>query len=893
MRLSPGTRLGPYEIVSPLGAGGMGEVYRAKDTRLGRDVAIKVLPEHLTDNADVRARFEREARTISSLNHPHICTLHDVGRAPGEAGSGDIEYLVMELVDGETLATRIARGPLPLPEILKLATQIADALDRAHRAGVIHRDFKPGNVMITRSGAKLMDFGLARATAQGSTPGSSSTGVTIAQLTASPTLASPLTQQGSLIGTFLYMSPEQLEGREADARSDLWSFGCVLYEMATGRRAFNGKSQASLIGSIMSSEPPPISASTSMASPALDALVRACLAKDPEERIQTAHDVKLQLSWIAQSGEHSGPTGPIALPKRRRSLEPVAWAIAAIGVIATVAFAVRGRAGGASSRQQIAFTIPIPPSLTPLYQPRISPDGTMLAFVAQDSLNRAMIWLRPMNALTANPLPGSENTRPPWWSPDSRFLAFVADGKLKKVAVSGGPAQVICDAPTGSDGTWSKDGVILFDGAGADPIYRVNAAGGVKSVAIPGDSVSQVGWPAFLPDGKHFFYSGVGATGESKTLVGTLGSPKGKELPIAGSRVEYSPDGYLLLARERTLVAQRFDPGALALRGEPFPIAENLPVGGNGVANFTVSANGILVYRSANAISNRLVWLSRTGQELSEVAPAADFRAPALSPDGTKIAIRRVDADSRNLDVWVMDTARGTTTRFTFDPGDDGNPLWSPDGSSIAWTAFRNGGNGIYVKSANGVGEEEKIATPGPNSAALCWSRDGNTIFYQAFDGGMSNIMAVDLHGDRKPRTVITTKFIAGRAQLSPDGHWLAYQSDESGRPEVYVVSYPGGAGKWQISTSGGIEPCWSRDGNELFFLSSDGRLMTVPTPAGASFNPGNPQALFRVATEQSPRRNVFCPSADGKKFLFLVPAGQNETPMTALVNWRGNSGRK
>jgi serine/threonine protein kinase len=412
MRLSPGTRLGPYEIVSPLGAGGMGEVYRAKDTRLGRDVAIKVLPEHLTDNADVRARFEREARTISSLNHPHICTLHDVGRAPGEAGSGDIEYLVMELVDGETLATRIARGPLPLPEILKLATQIADALDRAHRAGVIHRDFKPGNVMITRSGAKLMDFGLARATAQGSTPGSSSTGVTIAQLTASPTLASPLTQQGSLIGTFLYMSPEQLEGREADARSDLWSFGCVLYEMATGRRAFNGKSQASLIGSIMSSEPPPISASTSMASPALDALVRACLAKDPEERIQTAHDVKLQLSWIAQSGEHSGPTGPIALPKRRRSLEPVAWAIAAIGVIATVALAVRGRAGGASSRQQIAFTIPIPPSLTPLYQPRISPDGTMLAFVAQDSLNRAMIWLRPMNALTANPLPGSENTAP-------------------------------------------------------------------------------------------------------------------------------------------------------------------------------------------------------------------------------------------------------------------------------------------------------------------------------------------------------------------------------------------------------------------------------------------------------------------------------------------------
>jgi len=888
MRLSSGTRLGPYEIVSPLGAGGMGEVYRAKDTRLGRDVAVKVLPEHLTDDPEVRTRFEREARTISSLSHPHICTLHDVGR------EGDIEYLVMEVVEGETLAARIARGPLPHPEILKLGTQIADALDRAHRAGVVHRDFKPGNVMITKAGAKLMDFGLARSAVQGATPGSSSTGVTIAQLTQSPTMASPLTQQGSLIGTFLYMSPEQLEGREADARSDLWAFGCVLYEMATGRRAFNGKSQASLIGAIMSSEPPPISASTSMASPALDALVRACLAKDPEERIQTAHDIKLQLSWIAQSGEHSGATGPIELPKKRRNLEPVAWAIAAVGVLAATFFAMRGGlAGDAAGRRQLAFTIPIPASLTPLYQPRISPDGKMLAFVAQDSLNRSMIWLRPLNALAANPIPGTEGTRPPWWSPDSRFLAFIAEGKLKKIAVSGGPAQVICDAPTGSDGTWSKDGVILFDGQGPDPIYRVNAAGGLKSVAIAGDSLNQVGWPAFLPDGKHFLYSRVGSTGDSKTMVGTLGTSKAKELPMEGSRVEYSPDGYVLLARDRTLMAQRFDAGALALRGEPFPIAENLPVGSNGIANFTVSNDGILVYRSATSLSNRLVWLSRTGQELSEVASAADFRAPALSPDGSRIAIRRADPDSRNLDVWVIDTARGTTTRFTFDPGDDGNPLWSPDGSKIVWTAYRNGEDALWMKSANGVGEEEKVTTTGNNSAALCWSRDGNTIFYQSFGAGLFDVMAVDVHGDRKPRMVLGSKFVEGRAQLSPDGHWLAYQSDESGRPEVYVVSYPGGAGKWQISASSGIEPCWSRDGSELFYLSGDGRLMTVPTPVGASFNPGTPQALFRVQTEQSARRNVYCPSPDGKKFLFLVTAGQSDSPMTALVNWRGNTGRK
>src|SRR5262245_19723559 len=434
MRLSPGTRLGPYEIVSPLGAGGMGEVYRAKDTRLGREVAVKVLPEHLIDSPDVRARFEREAKTISSLSHPHICTLHDVGRAAGEAGTGDTEYLVMELVDGETLAARIARGPLPFHEILKLATQMADALDRAHRAGVVHRDFKPGNVMVTKSGAKLMDFGLARSAAQSATPGTYSAGVTVAQLTQSPTIQSPLTQQGSLLGTFMYMAPEQLEGKEADARSDIWALGCVLYEMATGRRVFNGKSQASLIGAITSAEPPRISATSSVSSPALDPLVRACLMKDPEERIQTAHDIKLQLSFIAQSGEHSGATGPITLPKPKRNLEPIAWAIATLGLLAAAVFAVQGRGVSRAARErQIAFTIPAPRNVTPLLQPRISPDGRMLAFMGLDSLNRTMIWLRPLNGLTANPVPGTEGTRPPWWSPDSRYLAFIADGKLKKI----------------------------------------------------------------------------------------------------------------------------------------------------------------------------------------------------------------------------------------------------------------------------------------------------------------------------------------------------------------------------------------------------------------------------------------------------------------------------
>jgi len=889
MRLSAGARLGPYEVVAPLGAGGMGEVYRARDTRLGREVAIKVLPEHLMADPEILARFEREARTISSLNHPHICTLHDVGRAPGTAGSADVEYLVMELVDGETLAKRLERGPLPTPELLKLGIQIADALDRAHRAGIVHRDFKPGNVMLTRSGAKLMDFGLARA----AVAAPSASGVSVANLSQSPTQVSPLTAQGTLVGTYFYMAPEQLEGKEADARSDLWSLGCVLYEMASGRRAFDGKSQASLIGAIMHSEPPPLATAAPLSPPALDALIRSCLAKDPDERIQTAHDVKLQLSWIAQSSSQPGAATP-PLPRRRRSNEPIAWAVAGLAIASAAFFAWRGGLGGTSdaSKQQLVFTIPIPPSVTPQFMPRISPDGKIIAFIGQDSLNRTLVWLRPLNSLVANPLPGTEGSRAPFWSPDSRYLAFVADGKLKKVAVAGGPPQVICDAPTGSDGSWSRSDVILFDGQGADPIYRVNAGGGIKAVAIPGDSVKQVGWPAFLPDGKHFLYSGVGNTGLSKTFAGTLGSIKGKELAIEGSRIEYSPDGYVLLARDRTLLAQKFDVGGLKLVGEPFPVAENLPVGGNGAANFTVSGNGILVYRATGGSLSRLIWIDRGGRELSEVAAAADYRAPALSPDGTKIAIRRRDGDGSNIDVWVIEPARGTTTRFTFDPGDDSNPVWSPDGSKIAWSGVRGGKEAIWVKTANGAGSEETVADAGTNSILLDWSHDGRYLLYSNFGSNLSDVLALDLD-NRKSTIVLGSRFNETRARLSPDGHWLAYQSDESGINEIYVTSFPISSGKWQISTRGGIEPGWSRDGKELFYLSPDAKFMSVPVATGAAFNPGTPQPLFRIQTEPGLRRNVYCPSADGKKFLFLVPYGENETPMTVMVNWRGDKGAK
>ena len=885
MRLSSGTRLGPYEVVSPLGSGGMGEVYRARDSRLGRDVAIKVLPQHLNENPEVHARFEREARTISSLNHPHICTLHDVGR------EGETDFLVMELIEGETLADRLERGPLPLAEALRLGIQIADALDRAHRAGIIHRDFKPGNVMLTRSGAKLMDFGLARPTGMSGTGGGS--GVSIAGLTQSPTRAAPLTAEGTIVGTFLYMAPEQLEGRETDVRSDLWALGCVLYEMLTGRRAFEGKSQASLIGSIMHAEPAPIPTLAPLTPPQLESLVRACLTKDPEERIQTAHDVKLQLGWIAQSSSQS--SGVAAAPAVRRVVkrETVAWAVAAvaIAIAAPGYFLWRPPNDGALGGEPLRFVIPTPPAVVTMDMPRISPDGRAITFAALDTLNRTMVWVRPLSSLTANPIPGTEGARSPFWSPDGKFLGFIANGKLKKIMIHGGPATVICDAPTGSDGTWGKNGDILFDGGGLDPIWRVRASGGVATTAMRGDSTNQVGWPAFLPDGRHYFYTVIRVGSSPELMLGTLDDSTGQALGITASRVEYSPDGYLVFARDRTLLAQRFNAGRRKLEGEPFPVAEDLPVGGNASANFTVSRNGVLVYRATGDARGRLVWFDRTGRELAEIAPAADFRAPALSPDGKRIAIRRTDAG--NLDLAMIEPGRGTSTRFTFDPGQDGNPIWSPDGSRIAWTASSGDASVIHIKSASGLGEVQSLALGAAGAATMDWFRNEDRLLYQVVNTATGyDIFTIAIREGAKPEPLIRTPFIEGRGRLSPDGRWLAYESWESGRAEVFVTSLQGAAGKWQISARGGSEPCWSRDGRELFYLSADQQLMAMPVIAGESLQPATPQPLFRVITEPGNRRNVYDVSPDGR-FLFLVPASEQSTPMTVVVNWRGGEERR
>ncbi len=879
MTLTAGSKLGPYEIVAPIGAGGMGEVYRAHDTRLGRDVAIKVLPQHLTENADVRARFEREARTVSSLNHPHICTLHDIGR------EGETDYLVMELIEGETLADRIAKGPIPLEQALKIGAEVTDALDRAHRAGIIHRDLKPGNIMLSKSGAKLMDFGLARATGIVGGSGSSGTGMT--SLTQSPTVAQPLTAQGAIVGTFQYMAPEQLEGAEADARSDLWALGCVLYEMTTGKRAFSGATQASLISSIMKDTPKPISELQELMPPGLDRLVRACLEKDPEERIQTARDVRLHLKWIAEGGSLAGVPAPVAA--RRRSRERLAWVIAGVVGVAAVALAVLHFGFPPPAPQTLRFQVATPSPVLTQGPPRISPDGRILAYNATDSTGVSRIWVHPLGSLTAQVLPGTDGARRPFWSPDSRFLGFVAGGKMKKISVSGGPPTVICDAPTGSDGTWGRSGVILYDGGGVDPIMRVAAAGGIPTPVIRPDTakkVAQVGWPEFLPDGKHYFFLSVMPT--PALCIGSLDSKKVITLGPSESQVQYLPSGHLLYSRSGSLVVQPFDPRALKFTGEPVPVAEQVGSTAVGSSDFWSSENGVLVYSTRSADNGQLVELDRTGKLLRPLTAPNESQWMALSQDGRRLAMRVIDPQARTRNIWTLDRDRDVSTRFTFEPTNENYPAWAPDGKRIAYWSDAPGAAGINTKALTGSGETELLAPMAEEVILKDWSRDGSTIVYDFPAAASSDIWVLPTTGDHKPSPFLNGAYNEFSGRLSPDGRLLAYVSDESGREEVYVQTYPDRSEKWQISTRGGDDPRWAANGKEMFYLSPEQQMMSVPIRSQSPFDPGAPTPLFNAKVMlPGQQRAHYAVTPDAQTFILFTPAAVRSAPTnTIVVNW-------
>jgi Tol biopolymer transport system component len=862
----------------------MGEVYRARDTRLDRTVAIKILQGHLTIQPEIRQRFEREAKAISSLNHPHICTLYDVGHQDGT------DYLVMEYVEGESLAERLVRGPLPVEEVLPLATQIADALDRAHRQGLIHRDLKPGNVMITKQGAKLLDFGLARATGLAAAP---------SDLTSSPTMSRPITAEGTIVGTFQYMAPEQLEGGEADARSDIFSFGAVLYEMATGRRAFEGKSQASLIAAIIGKDPPPVSSVQPLVSPALDRLVKTCLEKDPENRRQTMHDVLLELRWIAEGGSQAGIPAPVAA--RRRVQARAAWGVAVVMGLAAVGFAIGFFARAPKPAEPIRFTVPPEASLVFTDSPRVSPDGRFLAFNATDSTGTTLIWVRAMSALQASPLPGTERARRPFWSPDSRYLGFMAEGKLKKIAVTGGPPQTICDAPTGADGSWGTKGVIVFDGSQGDSLMRVDASGGVATGVLPQTEDAgrtNQSWPHFLPDGEHFLYLSTGSTGQGGTVrLAKLGSTKTSEVARVTTRVEYAPPGYIVYQRDRSLVAQPFDAAKGRTTGEPFPIVDE--VSGNAIGNvdFSVSQTGVLTYRGeAGSGSTRLVWLDRAGTEVSEVGAVSTYSEAELAPDGRHLALVILDPQTGTDDIWIRDLARGVTSRFTFDEASDIWPVWSSDGSSIAFASNREGSFNVYVRDAAGAEEPRAVSRNRENTGPSSWTPDGKTIIASVLSTGSQwNVVGLAADGQGEPVPILSTRFNEYQPELSPDGRWLAYRSRESGANEIYVRAYPGPGDRWQVSTAGGTEPRWRADGRELYYRALDNRLMAVDVRVAPKFDIGVPRPLYAApGVPGGFYQWSYSPERGGQRFLFCTPATKSAIPpTTVVVNWTSAVGRK
>jgi len=891
MGLTAGTKLGPYEIQSPLGAGGMGEVYRARDTRLERTVAIKILPKEMSNDSVRKQRFEREAKTISSLNHPNICVLHDVGSQDG------VDYLVMECVEGETMAKRLEKGPLPVDQVLKTGAQIADALDKAHRAGIVHRDLKPGNIMLTTSGAKLLDFGLAKPAAPLAT---------LATMTAAKA-ESPVTQEGTIVGTFQYMSPEQVEGKELDGRSDIFSLGAVLYEMLTGHRAFQGKSQLSVASAILEKEPAPISSFEPLTPPALDFAVRKALAKPADERWQSARDLTSHLKWVAESGSQAGV--PIGRQSKKKLREKLGWGAAAIAAALAAFFAV-GYHLRSPVEPRVTRAFILPPEKT-TFAPvgvgggpvTISPDGRLLAFATRDESGKQLLWIRPLDSVVARALPGTEEASYPFWSPDSQFIAFFAGGTLKKVMAAGGPVQSVCAAPEGRGGTWNKEGVIVFAPSIRAGLLRVSEA---ESAPAPVTKLeSQPGashrWPQFLPDGRHFLYFARGKT--NGIYVGTLDSQDTKLILPSEGNAAYSVSGQLLWWREGAVIAQPFDLRTLQLKGSAVPIAEHVLFSyGQSLGVFSISQNGILAFQGGETLgSSQLSWFDRSGKQFGKIGEKDFLGNPRISPDGQKIAGGVVNGAGTDEDIWLYDLARNVRTRFTLSQSGR-YPVWSPDGSRIAYASARSSYLDLYVKPSNGTGQEQLLLDVPGMKIPWSWSADGRFLAY-AFRNPQPardkfDIWILPLFGERKPFPFLQSEFNNGAPSFSPDGRWIAYVSDESGTREVYVASFPDPRTRLQVSNQGGLIPVWRPDGKELFYAALSGQLVSVGVSSkGSTLQLESPKPLFQ-AFQSGPillalaggalglGTQPFDISRDGQRFLIATTPNAELTPITVVVNW-------
>lgn len=892
MALTPGTKLGPYEIQSPLGAGGMGEVYRASDTRLDRSVAIKVLASHLSSSPEFKQRMEREARAISALNHAHICQLYDLGSQNGTA------YLVMEFLEGETLAERLRRGPLALNDALRIGMDIAEALNAAHRQGIVHRDLKPGNIMLTKSGAKLMDFGLAKplGVAQG-TSSASPPSFTATATMSSPSPLSPLTTTGSIVGTVQYMSPEQIEGKEADARSDIFALGAVLYETASGKRPFEGKSQISLASSILEKDPEPITSINPKIPVAFSQVLSTCLEKNPDQRFQSAHDLNLQLGWISAEKTSAAPGLPPAGLSRRRLFALTAAILAAL-VLGAVAGLFLFRSAQPARTMRTVINPPPKNSINLMGDfagpPVLSPDGTSLAFAASDPNGKTMLWVRPMDSLEARMLPDTDGAIFPFWSPDGTSLGFFADNKLKIIDLNSSSAQVIADAPFGRGGAWSQDGVILFSPNTQAPLMRVNASGGTPVAATKIDPARHTShrWPFFLPDGKHFLYLAIhhdpSKAANNTLYYASLDGSENRALFRSESNAIYD-NGYLLFARGEQLMAQSFDAGSGKLGGTPKVIAKAIA---NDVSTWHMDAsasdNGLLVLGSGGSADWQLVWLDRTGKQIATVADMfPNLGWARLSPQGDRVALQM---DNAQADIWVLDLARGVRTRLTFGPVSNQSPVWSPDAKWIAYASGRNGHSEIYRKHSDGSGVEEQLLTDNQVLVTDDWSRDGKYIIYsKGAAGSNGEIWALPLEGGGKPFLVspqAATFSYTSNACLSPDGRWIAYASYESGSSEVYVSSFMGGQGKWQISSNGGTQTHWSSDGKQLYFMDITFNLYSVSVKeVDNALQFGAPQRLIGTNSYSAPQ--VFYDvSPDGKKILIDHVSQQAGQEITVVTNF-------
>ncbi len=905
MALASGTKLGPYEILSPLGAGGMGEVYRARDTRLDRSVAIKVLPAHLSSDPGLKQRLERESKAISALQHPNICTLFDVGSQDG------VDFLVMELLDGQTLAERLLKGPLPLAQTVTVGIEIAQALQAAHRQGIIHRDLKPANIMLTKSGAKLMDFGLAKPelaisgsksnTTEGFTP--STPTMSFASLTS---VTSPLTQKGSIVGTFQYIAPEVLQGEEADARSDIFAFGCVVYEMITGRRAFEGKSQLSVLTAILEKEPDPIGPSQP---PMLDRLIRGCLAKDPADRLQSAHDAGMDLRWVAESSKDATNT-KAAVPQFKKS-----WLVpliaAALALVALAAFAGYS-AKPAVTAVSLHAELPAPDKFAfdttgdVGGMPVLSPQGDRVAFVAR-SQDTKTLWVRPLNSDLAQQLEGTQGAGHPFWSPDGRNLGFFANGKLMRIAAGGGAISLLANAPNGRGAAWGADDVILYCANYLGPLMRVSAQGGSAKPATVLDNRkhSTHRFPWFLPDGKHFLYFATSHSGgnskENGIYMTSVDDQQSHFIVATDSAAQYA-SGYLLFRSGTALMAQSFDPESGKLSGSAHPLIDNIRYD-SGVwrSIFSVSQNGLLVYQAGNTsiAGMRIAWIDRSGRELSSVNDREDTTIDLrLSPDGKRVAY------GSTLGIWTLDLIRKTKTRITFDQETVGQPSWSPDGSTLLFTASpRPGSTDVEIRSkaSDGSGTEKTLATLSGGGAYLYPSLtpDGKYMTYVSSAGQKTTSLwmapvAEDARKDAKPVAPVaivqppSPQYSLSIHRVSPDGHMVAYESDESGasgNTDVYVTTFPEGKGKWRVSTTGAGYPIWSGKGKELFFRDSNDILYACAIQRnGEEIEVGTPQRLFRVYL---PGVGVpYDVSPDGQRLLVSLAEEEGQTPLRLLTNW-------